>query len=171
MTIIDRNTVVSFHYTVSSLDGDIINTSEGDGPSSYLHGYGNIASFLEKEFTGKKGAERFTVILPPDEGYGLFDAGEDAYTTVPKEEMPKGIWFQKGFPIQRIIDGKEMTMYMHDYVNGAFVLTKNHPLAGVTLVYDIEIIAVRAALPLEIRRCFLSCQIPVNSPICIGSYS
>ena len=171
MTVVDRNSVVTFHYTVNSLEGDTINTSRSGDPSSYLHGYGNIATFLEQEFRGKKSGDRFTVVLPPDKGYGRYDNSDEAFVTVPKETMPKGIWFQKGFPVQRLNkDNKNCTMYMHDYRGGSFTLTSNHPLAGVTLVYNIEIISVRSSLPMERKRRFMSCQIPINSPICVGKY-
>ena len=170
MVDIGKGKVVTFHYTVTSLEGDFIDTSKGRRPSSYMHGYGVIAPVLERELSGKQKGDQCTVVIPPAEGYGVFDDSEKAYTKVSKDELPDGIWFQKGIPIsKKLEDGKEIIMYMHDYEDGVFVLTHNHPLAGVTMVYNIEIIGVRKALPMELKKCFIPCQILVNSPICVAS--
>ena len=170
MSSIGKGKVVTFHYTITGLEGELIETSNGRTPSSYLHGYGGLAPVLERELTGKGMGDRFTVLIPPEEGYGIFDQSEQAYETVVKEELPDGIWFQKGFPVpKKQPDGTETTMYMHDYLDGVFVLTHNHPLAGITMVYNIEIVGVRDALPMELKKCFLPCQILVNTPICIVS--
>ena len=168
--IIDKGKVVSFHYTIATLDDELIDTSKGREPSSYLHGYGGIAMVLERELAGKKIGDQFTVSVPPEEGYGVLDASEEAYTQVPKAELQEGLWFQKGFPVSRkLADGTERTMYMHDYRDGVFILTNNHPLAGVTMLYTIEIVAVRQALPMELKKCFIPCQVLLSTPICTAS--
>ena len=152
MSTISKDKVVIFHYTLTSEDGELIDSSEGNDPLPYLHGHGNIVFGLERQMTGKSIGDSFTVEVPPEEAYGLFDESEDAYMEVEEERLPEGIEFQQGFPIQaELEDGTVVTFYMQDYTDGVFTLTQNHPLAGWTLIFTIEIVDVRDANPEELE--------------------
>jgi FKBP-type peptidyl-prolyl cis-trans isomerase SlyD len=68
--LIGDNLVVSVHYKLSDDDGNVLDSSEGSDPLSYLHGVGNIIPGLEKALVGKVAKDTLTVKVEPPEGYG-----------------------------------------------------------------------------------------------------
>jgi FKBP-type peptidyl-prolyl cis-trans isomerase SlyD len=142
MQIADR-TVASFHYTLTDASGQVIDSSSGGEPLSYLHGVGNIVPGLEKELTGRSVGDSVKVVVSPEEGYGM--PNPMLVQVVPRmafqgvEQLEVGMAFQAQTPqgpmsvaISRI-DGDEVT------VDG------NHPLAGKTLHFAVDITDVREA--------------------------
>jgi FKBP-type peptidyl-prolyl cis-trans isomerase SlyD len=152
MSVITENTVGIFHYQLTSSDGEMLDTSEGREPLPYLHGHGNIIPGLEREMEGKTIGDKFTVVVAPEEAYGALDEGEDSFMEVPRDALPEGTQFQKG--MQLIAEGEkgeQMPVFMHDYADDVFTFTTNHPLAGVTLVFAVEVVGLRDALAVELE--------------------
>ncbi len=135
--------VVSIHYTLTNVDGDIIDSSEGSEPLSYLHGFGNIIPGLENALTGRKAGDRFTVSVTPAEGYGERDDG--MIQTVPRnafhgvDEIQPGMQFQAQSP-----EGMQLVTVI-GVEEDQVILDGNHPMAGLTLNFAVEITAVRDA--------------------------
>ena len=142
MQIAER-TVASFHYTLTNDAGDVIDSSSGHAPLTYLHGAGNIVPGLEKAMLGRLAGDSFQVVVTADEGYG--QPNPMLIQVVPRsafqgiDELAVGMEFQAHTPqgpmsvaIARI-EGEEIT------VDG------NHPLAGKTLHFAIEVTEVREA--------------------------
>jgi FKBP-type peptidyl-prolyl cis-trans isomerase SlyD len=142
MQIAER-TVASFHYTLTNDAGDVIDSSFGHAPLTYLHGAGNIVPGLEKAMQGRLAGDSFQVVVTADEGYG--QPNPMLIQVVPRstfqgiDELAVGMEFQAHTPqgpmsvaIARI-EGEEVT------VDG------NHPLAGKTLHFAIEVTEVREA--------------------------
>ena len=69
MQIIDKS-VALIHYTLKDDEGEVLDTSEGRDPLSYLHGSGNIIPGLEAELAGKTAGESIEVRIEPADGYG-----------------------------------------------------------------------------------------------------
>ena len=141
--------VVSMHYTLTDNDGKVLDTSEGAEPLSYLHGAGNIIPGLETALIGKVADDSLKVTVEPKEGYGelipelIQKVNKSAFEGV--ETLEPGMAFEAQGPdgqVQRVVisevEGDEVT------VNG------NHPLAGVTLNFDVRIVDVRDATEEEI---------------------
>jgi FKBP-type peptidyl-prolyl cis-trans isomerase SlyD len=135
--------VVSIHYTLTNVDGDIIDSSEGSEPLSYLHGFGNIIPGLENALTGREAGDRFTVSVTPAEGYGERDDG--MIQTVPRnafhgvDEIQPGMQFQAQSP-----EGMQLVTVI-GVEEDQVILDGNHPMAGLTLNFAVEITAVRDA--------------------------
>lgn len=135
--------VVSIHYTLTNVDGDIIDSSEGSEPLSYLHGFGNIIPGLENALTGRKAGDRFTISVTPAEGYGERDDG--MIQTVPRnafhgvDEIQPGMQFQAQSP-----EGMQLVTVI-GVEEDQVILDGNHPMAGLTLNFAVEITAVRDA--------------------------
>jgi FKBP-type peptidyl-prolyl cis-trans isomerase SlyD len=142
------NSVVSFHYTLTDDSGQVIDSSEGREPLTYIQGSGQIVPGLEKVMAGRVTGDQFKVDVAPEEGYGVHhpelmqELPRDAFQGV--EDIQPGMQFQGHGP-QGVIN---VTVTK---VDGATVhIDGNHPLAGQTLHFDIEVTDVRAATEEEI---------------------
>lgn len=142
------NMAVSIHYTLTNDEGEVIDSSVGNEPLAYLHGNGNIISGLEQALHGKAVGEQFTVRILAEDAYGEYM--EDRLQVIARE-MFEGI------------DVLEVGMQFHaDVSEGPGLVTivaidgdditidGNHPLAGVPLTFDVEIIDIRPASQEEI---------------------
>ncbi len=142
---ITKNTVVAFHYSLTDGEGKKLESSDAGEPVVYLHGgYRNLLPKLEQAFDGKKKGEKFVVTLEPKDAYGM------------RTEKPT-----QRIPIKHLITkAKRYTPGMTVKVNTGegqrdVVITKvgkfnvdvdtNHPLAGVTVIFDIVIHDIRPA--------------------------
>jgi FKBP-type peptidyl-prolyl cis-trans isomerase SlyD len=148
-TTIDADKVVTFHYSLRDQEGTLIESSEGKAPVIYMHGHANIVPGLEREMTGKRGGDKFSATVPPEQAYGPRDA--NAVQRVPLKHLAT-----RG----RIVPGQMVAVNTNQGARHARVLKVghfnvdldlNHPLAGRTLVFDIEIVDVRAATQEELQ--------------------
>jgi FKBP-type peptidyl-prolyl cis-trans isomerase SlyD len=146
---VSENKVVSIHYTLKDEQGATIDSSVGKEPLSYLHGRKNIITGLENALTGKNVGDKLTVTIPPEEAYGPYDQG--LIQVLPREAfggaetIEVGMQFYSESPegVQMItiksVDGDQITV------------DANHPLAGQTLYFDVEIMGVREATEEELQ--------------------
>ncbi len=148
MQIADRN-VASFHYTLTNDGGEVLDSSRGREPLAYLHGAGNIVPGLEKAMAGRQTGDAFQVEVVPEEGYGphhdelVQTVSRQAFQGVP--EVEPGMQFQANGP-----QGPSLVTVVA--VDGDQVrVDGNHPLAGQTLHFDIEVTGVRAATEEELN--------------------
>ena len=80
---IAQNSVVAFHYTLTNDAGEVLDSSEGREPLTYLHGAGNIIPGLEKELEGRAAGDKLNVKVAPAEGYG--EVQEQLMQEVPRD--------------------------------------------------------------------------------------
>jgi FKBP-type peptidyl-prolyl cis-trans isomerase SlyD len=142
-TTIGDNSVVSFHYALRDDTGTFNERSEGGSPVVYMHGHNNIVPGLEKELAGKKSGDKFTATIAPEQGYGL--RNDNAVQRVPLKHLAtRGPIAVGQMVVVNTRDGGRQARVLkvgHFNVD----LDLNHPLAGRTLTFDIEIVDVRAA--------------------------
>ncbi len=141
--------VVTFHYTLRDEQGQLLDTSAGGAPISYLEGAGHIIEGLDEQLRGQAAGLKTNVQVPAAKAYGLRD--ETQVQRVKRGQLPiegelkVGDRFQAGedryAPIVTVtsVEGDEVT------------LDANHPLAGVDLTFEVEIVAKRAATEKEIE--------------------
>lgn len=147
MKIADQ-TVVLINYTLTNNDGEIIDSSQGRSPLAYLHGAGNIIPGLENALAGKDIGEELTVTIPPTEAYGELDP--EMIQPVPRdrfggvETIEIGMQFQANTPqgprIVRVVAVDDTNV----------TIDANHPLAGQTLNFAVNIVGIRQATPEEL---------------------
>ncbi|MDO4896401.1 MAG: peptidylprolyl isomerase [Moraxella sp.] len=148
MTVIAKDTVVKFHYTLTNDKGEVLDKSQ-DTPLAYLHGHNNIISGLEAELLGKQAGDKFTTTIAPADAYGEYLA--EAVQEVPRanfqgvDDIKAGMQFQS-----QTDDGHVMLVTVKDVNDDVVIVDGNHPLAGVTLTFDVEVLDVREATPDEI---------------------
>ena len=142
MQIAER-TVASFNYTLTNAAGDVIDSSEGRAPLAYLHGSGNIVPGLEKEMTGHKVGDKFSVVVSPEEGYGM--PNEMLIQVVPRAAFQGVDKLDVGMEFQAQTAQGPLGVVISKIENDEVTVDGNHPLAGQTLHFAIEITDVRDA--------------------------
>ncbi|MBB1060044.1 FKBP-type peptidyl-prolyl cis-trans isomerase [Marilutibacter spongiae] len=141
MEIADRR-VASFHYTLTNDEGHVIDKSS-EQALSYLHGAGNIVPGLEKALAGKKAGDKLKVAVAPEEGYGARHDG--LVQKVPLEAF-KGVEnVQPGMQFQAQTGGGPVLVTVTEVGDSEVTVDGNHPLAGQTLHFDVEVTEVREA--------------------------
>jgi FKBP-type peptidyl-prolyl cis-trans isomerase SlyD len=140
--------VVTFHYTLRDPAGRIIDTSAGSEPITYLEGAGQIIDGLDEQLRFAAAGEKAKVLVPAAKAYGEHDPAQVQRVKrglLPVDgELKIGDQFQTGpdryAPVVRVaaIEGDEV------------LLDANHPLAGVDLAFDVEVVAVRQPTPVEL---------------------
>lgn len=141
--------VVHIHYTLTNDDGEVLDSSAGGHPLAYLHGYGNIVPGLEEGLEGASTGDQRQVDVAPEKGYGELQG--DGPQAVRRSEFPKDMDLREGMPV-RAEDGQGNAVVLWiTKVEGAWVhVDINHPLAGQTLHFDVEVTEVRDATDVEI---------------------
>ncbi|MEM7256502.1 MAG: peptidylprolyl isomerase [Pseudomonadota bacterium] len=145
---IENNTVVAFHYVLTEIGGDYTEDSRGSDPLYYLHGHLGILPGLEDAMLGHQAGDQFSVTVEPEQGYGLRNKA--------------GI---QRVPIKHLTGRKKPAIGEIVLVNTARGEVKatvvkvgkfnvdvdtNHPLAGKSLQFDVEILEVREATMEEV---------------------
>ena len=145
---ISAKKVVAIEYTLTDPKGEVLDTSQGRDPLVYLHGQGNIIPGLESALEGKTAGEQLTVVVAPDKAYGVRD--EAMVQSVPRASfagianIAPGTQFEARSP-QGV---RIVTVVAVDDDNVR--VDANHPLAGMTLKFEVKIVEVRDASPEEI---------------------
>ncbi len=142
-----KDSVVTFHYRLS-VGGEQVEDSHDGDPLSYLHGHGNIIPGLENEMAGKAAGDSFTATIAPELAYG--PRREDAVARVQmKHVLTKGR-LAAGQHI--MVNGEHGPRQVRVIKPGKFVVDvdANHPMAGATLTFAIEIVEVREATSEEL---------------------
>jgi FKBP-type peptidyl-prolyl cis-trans isomerase SlyD len=147
MLIADKK-VASFHYTLSNDQGEQLESSRERQPMTYLHGARNIIPGLERALTGKAAGDQFQVTLAPAEAYGEHRPGQ--VQRIPAKHFRDARHLQAG---QRVtIQTRQGPLQATVLKVGRFNVDvdTNHPLAGQTLTFDVEVTSVRDASKEEI---------------------
>ena len=145
---IDKNRVVTLHYTLRDEQGTVLDSSEGRAPLTYLHGKGNIIPGLEQALAGKEAGEKLDVSVAPEQAYGTRD--ERLVQILPRSRLPEGTQVAPGMQL-RAESPKGPRLVSVVKVERDFVTVDgNHPLAGRTLNFSVEVAEVRKATHEEV---------------------
>lgn len=145
---IQKNSVVRFHYTVSELGQPPVESSREREPLAILVGHGNIIPGLEAAMMDKAEGDRFEVTVAPDQAYG--ERRENYVQRVPKKHFRNA----RLKPGQQVVLETSMGPRAVTVAKvGATVVDVdlNHPMAGKTLQFDVEIVGVREAEAVEVE--------------------
>ena len=145
---IEDNKVVQMHYTLKNDAEEVLDSSEGQDPLTYLHAEGSIVPGLFKAITGKKVGEKVSVVVKPEEGYG--DQDETMVQEVPRDAFKGMDDLAVGIKVQAETDHGIQIATIKDIQESQVTIDLNHPLAGVTLHFDVEITDIRDATDEEI---------------------
>jgi len=141
---VSNNTVVSFHYTLSNPEGEVLDSSQGHDAFSYLQGSQMIVPGLEAQMEGKSKGDKFKAVVTPEMGYGEFN--KELLQRVPLDrfgdaKVEEGMQFQAG---------EHSVVTVREVTESEVLVDGNHPLAGITLNFEVEVTDVREATAEEL---------------------
>ncbi|GHM98883.1 peptidyl-prolyl cis-trans isomerase [Cytophagales bacterium WSM2-2] len=136
---ISKHKVAAIHYTLTDNAGKVLDSSAGRDPLYYIHGIGNLIPGMEEGLEGKKQGDKFNIKVSAEKGYGVKD--EKMIQRVPRSafgtgEIKKGMQFQTN-------QGQVVTVT--EVGLSEITVDANHPLAGVELNFDVEVMIIREA--------------------------
>lgn len=147
MTIQDKK-AVSFHYTLTNQDGEQIESSRDKEPMTYLHGARNIIPGLESAMAGKAVGDEFKVTIEPAQAYGEKVQAKIQRISSKHFKFPKKLKPGQVVGLQTKNGPVKVTIVKIGRFN--VDVDANHPLAGQTLTFDVEVSAVRDATEEEL---------------------
>ena len=147
---IGKDTVVTLSYRLATLAGELLEEAGEDQPAVYLHGgYDGIFPKVEAALEGQAAGAEADILLEPDDAFGEYDAElvriEEIGLFPP--EVQVGMQFEGASE-----DGHHHLIYtVTEIADGKAVVDGNHPLAGQSLRVQCRVLAVRAALAVEVE--------------------
>ena len=144
-----KDKVGTINYTLKDKDGEVIDETQ-DGSFAYLHGARNIIPGLENELEGKEVGYKNSVVIEPKDAYG--ERNLEQIQRVPLSMFPDDVEIQEGMQFEaQSDDGMPIVVTVTAIDAGEVIVDGNHPLAGIQLYFDIEVIDVRDASEEELE--------------------
>ena len=139
--------VISFHYTLTDVDGNVLDSSDGRDPLAFLTGHNHIISGLESQLVEMNVGDEGMCEVPAADAYG--ERNEDAIQTLEKSRFPEDVEVGMMFAT----DPQGMSTFTVTAVEGDTVTVDgNHPLAGKDLTFKVSITDIREATEKEITQ-------------------
>lgn len=140
--------VIGFHYTLKDKEGVLIDSSEGQSPLLFLEGSGMIIPGLEKELVGLSIGDKRTVEVLAQDAYG--EVVQDLIIEVNKSQFPEDADLKVGDQFQVNEEPSAPVFTVVSIAEELVTIDGNHPLAGVDLVFDVELTEKRDATEEEL---------------------
>ncbi len=147
-----ENMAVSIHYVLTNKAGEQLDSSRDEEPMTYLHGSSQIIPGLESALLGKSAGDKLVATVKPEDAYG--ERVEDRLQKVPLS-MFEGVGADKievGMQFQADASHGVSVVTVKEINGDEVVIDGNHPLAGETLTFDVEVMAVREATGDELNQ-------------------
>ncbi|AJD48743.1 peptidyl-prolyl cis-trans isomerase [Isoalcanivorax pacificus W11-5] len=144
---IENGKVVSFHYQLFGEDGSLIEKTE-DQPTLYLHGASNMISGVEQALAGRAAGEHFEITLSPEQAYG--ERKEEMTQRVSAKYLRHAGKLRPGMQVPVQTDEGQRWVTVLKVGLKTVDVDANHPLAGRTLRFVIDVVDVRDATQEEI---------------------
>jgi len=134
--------LVSVHYTGKLANGEVFDSSKDRDPLKFTLGNEELLGGFEEGVVGMKPGDTKSVTLNPEEAFG--DRREDLVLELPKTEFPQHITPSVGLQLNMSsASGANLTVVITEVGENSVTLDGNHPLAGQTVVFDIELIEIK----------------------------
>jgi FKBP-type peptidyl-prolyl cis-trans isomerase SlyD len=148
---IEKDSVVYIAFTLKGTDGEVLDQATADDPLPFIIGQDQVIPGLEKALIGKTDNDTLTLTLSPEEAFGVYqddyvqEASKDMFEDA--DDLTEGMTVEVQMDTE---DGDMMAMgTITKMTNDVVLVDLNHPLAGKTLHYDLEVVFVRQATPEE----------------------
>lgn len=148
---IQKDKVVTMHYHLTNTDdGQVLDSSRGSDPLTYLHGSGSLIPGLERELAGLEVGAAKTVQVAVADAYGDYD--DDMVQKLPRADFAEIDNLEVGMRLQaQDQNGNTFSVHVAQIEGNEVVIDGNHPLAGMPLTFEIEIVAIRDATAEELQ--------------------
>ncbi|WP_057832413.1 FKBP-type peptidyl-prolyl cis-trans isomerase [Colwellia sp. TT2012] len=146
---IAKHNVVVMHYAVSDGEGTLIDSSYDNKPMAIIQGTGYLIAGLDEALIDHQAGDQFEVALSCQQAYG--ERNENYVQKVPREDLAGVEDLTLGAQLRASTDDGEQTVIVIDVQDDEITVDGNHPLAGLDLSFDVEIIEVRAATADELE--------------------
>ncbi len=144
---ISHEKVAAIHYTLRDNNGKVLDSSEGKDPLYYLHGFGNLIPGMEEGLEGKAVGDKFEIKVSPEKGYGV--RNDAAVQAVPREAFGDAV-VNVGMQFRAGNENGQYIVTVVEVGEETVTVDGNHPLAGVELHFNVEVMEVRDASAEEI---------------------
>lgn len=149
MDQIAKNSIITLSYTLADPDGNLLDA--GAEPIVYLHGgYDGIFTPIEEALAGKSVGNSITVKLQPGEAFGEYDPELVQIESLENLPQPLKVGMMIEGEVADDEDGNSSFFTVTEIAEGKAVLDGNHPLAGIALVFNCTVVAIRPARAEEI---------------------
>lgn len=155
MSIIEIGTVadgmvVEIHYTLTDDKGEVLDSSIDSDPLPYLHGGDNIVPGLERAMNGRKIGDKFKADVSAEDGYGLPEG--PGPQPVPRSSFPDDVEIVPGMQFgAEDPSGEFIPLWVTKVSKDKVFVDQNHPLAGVNLHFQVEVVSIRKATAEELE--------------------
>lgn len=145
-----ENQAVTIHYSVKDDKGNKVDSSEGKAPLSFISGQNQVIPGMEENINGMLIGSKKTFTVQPEDAYGEYN--EKAVQTVDKKEFPPEVKLEAGLNYV-MNDGKggQIPFVIAEVTDENVTLDFNHPLAGIPLTFDVELVDIREATKEELE--------------------
>lgn len=141
--------VVTLAYTLRDTAGEVLDSATAAEPFAYVHGRRSVIAGLERQLAGRSVGDQLDINLEPADAYGEHSPAR--VQTVPRDRFPEGIDIAPGMQFQASDEhGGRMPVRVTEVNEDGVVIDANHPLAGQTLHFAVEVLGVRAATTEEL---------------------
>ena len=144
---ISHEKVAAIHYTLRDNNGKVLDSSEGKDPLYYLHGFGNLIPGMEEGLEGKAVGDKFEIKVSPEKGYGV--RNDAAVQAVPREAFGDAV-VNVGMQFRAGNENGQYIVTVVEVGEETVTVDGNHPLAGLELHFNVEVMEVRDASADEI---------------------
>ncbi len=136
MAAVKQGDTVTVHYTGKFEDGDVFDSSSGGEPLKFTAGGQEVIPGVSNAVVGMNTGDSKTVTVSAEEGYG--ERQEGLLQKVPRAQLPPEV--KVGDPLQAQVEGNNFIFWVKDLDEEFATLDANHPLAGKTLVFELELV-------------------------------
>ena len=149
MNTVKKGRVISLNFVLKDEQGEVLDQSEESGPLEYLHGSNDVIPGLENALQGHEVGEHIRIVIPPADAYGEYEVS--LVDEVSRDQFPGIDDIQPVMQFQtQMYDWAPMVINVTAVDEDVIVFDGNHPLAGMTLVFEVDIVNVRAASDEEV---------------------
>ena len=138
--VVSEGKSVKVNYTLT-VDGKVVDSSNGRGPLEFKAGSHQMIPGFEKAVMGMKTGEKKSFKVSPKEGYGPEDP--KAIRDIPKSQLPPEMTPKAGMTLTAQSNGQSVPVRIVEVKKDVVVMNFNHPLAGKTLHFDVEVLEIK----------------------------
>lgn len=148
--LVSDGMVVSIAYQLRLDDGQLVDEATTKEPFAFIQGQGQLMPVLERALSGMRVGERKKITVTPEEGFG--DVDEDQVVELSWDELPDDVELTEGdvLDMEQEDTGELVAATVIELNDDGILLDLNHPLAGETLYFSMEVLGVRPATAEEL---------------------